>query len=326
MALSERATGEDRAADRDPLLDRAYAGVARAEPPQSLDEAIRAAARREVGSRPRSLKSALHAWRIPVSLAAVVVLSVSVVLLMREEGADQSDMRPFAPAPELPAKQAGQRTKEEDRARRDTAVPAAEAPAGERSSARNAQPTETARREPAASAPATPSAPALPPKTGEGADQAKAPTPAEPAPAAAQPDRLTRQATPFPEAKEDREAASADKLVSPAGAAAKRAESEAAAGAAEARAPNAAPEAAARLRAAPAPPAAKPAVRAPSADVGALAARQPVWAGFEKLPAERWIERIEELQRAGRLAEAREMLEELKRRFPEYPVPASLAP
>jgi hypothetical protein len=49
--------------------------------------------------------------------------------------------------------------------------------------------------------------------------------------------------------------------------------------------------------------------------------RLPAWHGFEKEPPRKWLEKIEELKRQGRVAEAEEMLAEVKRRFPEFPLP-----
>jgi hypothetical protein len=49
--------------------------------------------------------------------------------------------------------------------------------------------------------------------------------------------------------------------------------------------------------------------------------RQPVWHGYEKEPPQKWLERIEELKRQGRAAEAEDMLSEFRRRFPEHPLP-----
>ena len=87
MALKEHTPGTPAGSERDPLLDRAYRGAATDEPPARLDAAILAAARREAGARPRPLSAVLRAWRVPVSIAAVVVLSVSLVTLVREEPA-----------------------------------------------------------------------------------------------------------------------------------------------------------------------------------------------------------------------------------------------
>jgi hypothetical protein len=86
MALNERNTD---GLERDPLLDRLYAQTGLEEPGAGLDATIRAAARREVQARPHALGARLRRWRLPISIAAVVMLSVSVVTLMREEGADR---------------------------------------------------------------------------------------------------------------------------------------------------------------------------------------------------------------------------------------------
>ena len=82
--------------DRDAALDRVYAFGEREEPPERLDDAIRAAARREVGARPALPGKTRRAWYVPVSLAAVLVLSVTLVTLMREEGTDRLDVAPPA--------------------------------------------------------------------------------------------------------------------------------------------------------------------------------------------------------------------------------------
>ena len=105
MALTGRDTAASPDSPRDPALDRAYAAGTREEPPARLDAAILAAARREVHAGPRTLGSVFRAWRVPVALAAVLVGSVSVVLLMREEGADRLDQAPprvAAPAADSP--------------------------------------------------------------------------------------------------------------------------------------------------------------------------------------------------------------------------------
>ncbi len=76
--------------ERDPQLTAGYRAGAREEPPAHLDAALRAAARREVGAGPGSAGAArFRNWGVPVSLAAVVVLSATVVMMMREEGADR---------------------------------------------------------------------------------------------------------------------------------------------------------------------------------------------------------------------------------------------
>jgi hypothetical protein len=74
--------------DHDARLTRIYRAAGDETPPLRLDQAICGAARREAGAGPRSL-SRLRTWHVPVSLAAVMVLSLTVVLMMREEGADR---------------------------------------------------------------------------------------------------------------------------------------------------------------------------------------------------------------------------------------------
>ena len=80
--MSER---PDNDGTRDPQLSAEYRAAAQDMPSPALDAAILAAARREVGARPRPAGFSFRAWRAPLSVAAVVVLSVSLVMLMREE-------------------------------------------------------------------------------------------------------------------------------------------------------------------------------------------------------------------------------------------------
>jgi len=80
------------------------------EPSSALDEAIRAQARRAVGARPRSAGSpfSLSTWRLPLSLAAMLVLSVTLTVMVTRQdrrlpSADESGARRSAPAAEPPA-------------------------------------------------------------------------------------------------------------------------------------------------------------------------------------------------------------------------------
>lgn len=75
--------------EHDPQLAALYRAATTAEPPAHLDDAIRAAARREIAAGPR--RAGVRRWALPVSLAALLVLSVSVVTLMREQGADRPE-------------------------------------------------------------------------------------------------------------------------------------------------------------------------------------------------------------------------------------------
>lgn len=92
--------GSDQNTDAE--VSRRYRQIAGDQPPADLDAAILAAARREVGAGPRKR---MHAWHLPLSLAAVVVLSVSLVTLMNERddaeiGAEKE--KPRAPASAAP--------------------------------------------------------------------------------------------------------------------------------------------------------------------------------------------------------------------------------
>jgi hypothetical protein len=84
----------------DPGLASVYAALPEEPLPDHLDAGIRAAARRAVGSQPRKRAYRFPmAWRLPVAVAAVVVLSVSLVTLMIDEGDQQRTglQRPAAP-------------------------------------------------------------------------------------------------------------------------------------------------------------------------------------------------------------------------------------
>lgn len=70
---------------RDPDIDAAYRETTRDEPPRALDERILAAAHRAVSARPASIgRSFTQRWRVPVALAATVVLSATVTLMVYE--------------------------------------------------------------------------------------------------------------------------------------------------------------------------------------------------------------------------------------------------
>jgi ribonuclease E len=89
----------------DPHLARLMAAVGDEQPPAALDAAIQAAARREVSARPQTAGGGTAApvvrgkrnWYVPVSIAAVLVLSVSLVTLVHEEKGDEL-AQPKAPA------------------------------------------------------------------------------------------------------------------------------------------------------------------------------------------------------------------------------------
>ena len=339
-------------AERDPRLDRLYRETAREEPPARVDAAILAAAHREVGARPRAVSARLRGWRVPVSIAAVVVLSVSLVTVMREEGGGQLEPPPSvdlystdsktarvpqAAAPE--AAKAPERALPAAPAARDDASPSsgaerakAAAETALRAEKASAKAEEDGSRR-AAEATAARSAamePQVPPRTG-----APAPQPFQEAPVAGgqRPALSADQAADMGMARQPSgirgsAAGSSATPVGPAGAPAPaermvqrdRAAASEAAGSLSAVPPPAAST----------PAAAKPRMRAESqapqaerklADTARVAA---LVKEFESQPAEKWLDKIEALRREGRRGEADELLVEFKRRFPDHPLPPAL--
>ncbi len=69
----------------DDQISALYRKVSAEQPPSHLDDAILAAAKREVHATPRPLSPFSTRWTLPFSLAAVIVLSVSVVTLVQKD-------------------------------------------------------------------------------------------------------------------------------------------------------------------------------------------------------------------------------------------------
>jgi hypothetical protein len=80
----------------DSPLSRAYRETGREEPPAHLDTAILAHAKAAVGMRRKPR------WFMPLSLAATVVLSIGVVLLLSREGVTPVPMETPSPMPVAP--------------------------------------------------------------------------------------------------------------------------------------------------------------------------------------------------------------------------------
>jgi len=272
--------------ERDPRLEKAYRAGAHEEPPAHLDAAIRAAARRAVGAGPVGAMR-FRNWSVPLSLAAVVVLSVTVVTMMRDEGGDRWEA-PSSPAmtektapllPEAVPELGGNRLAD----RLDQAIPA--------------EPQQSATL-PGASRPA----PAR-----------VAPEPALP-PAAEMAQRARKSAAPrakiaadeVARAEEDKEARR-ERMQS---------------------APTAAPQP--QLRSAP------PASGDTAAGYGSTAESSPpvaaltdapqsrLWKDLIHQPPEKWIQRITELHRAGKTADADALAVEFRRRFPGERLPVDV--
>ncbi|MEK7877399.1 MAG: hypothetical protein AAB325_14550 [Pseudomonadota bacterium] len=256
--------------ERDARLTALYRAAAREEPPPALDDAIRAAARRAVSSRPQRVSSRfVRSWRVPLSIAAVMLLTVSLVTVMREEAPEvmlpPGGVRPLGEADHMqagPVLDAGESA---------TAVPKTVEPHAQRSDRVGLKP---------------------PARTGSSGigfrDNRISPDPA----AGSRKDRVAAEAV----------------TRTPAPAPVPAAIPELAAGAAM-REPSRARVAAA--------PAAQPSASPPASQIaGTILPRA-------DLPPEKWLERIEQLRRQGKLEAARTSLAEFRKRYPDYELPAS---
>jgi resuscitation-promoting factor RpfA len=338
MSASGRNSGTPGGAERDPRLDRLYRETGREEPPERLDAAILAAARREVGARPRAISARLRAWRVPVSIAAVVVVSASLVTLVREEGGGELELpstsdrfsKPAATVPAPPAAREAAKTPASPKP--SAAGPAArdDAAAGATSSAKLAEET-LLRKQRAADVPAERRAASESRVPARAA--APSPQPFESVPAAREqhPALSTDQAAGTGMATQSLGVRGGE-LESSAAPAEPAAEQPRAAARMMQR--NRADSAAGAMSAAPPPaavaPAAKPVAKAesramrderqpaPSARVAALLKE------LDSQPAEKWLEKIDALIREGRKDDADEMLAEFKRRFPGHPLPPGM--
>ncbi len=141
---------------REPEITRRYRELDREEPPRALDEAILAAARGALETRPAPLvaPTARRRWYVPLAAAAVIVLSVVVTLEMQRE---QPDAELSAPPPLPPVS----RPDSAPAAPRSDAAPRTEAPrdaAGENQTAARAkaEPRRTVPAPPAIAIPAPP--------------------------------------------------------------------------------------------------------------------------------------------------------------------------
>jgi hypothetical protein len=85
--------------DRD--ISKHYRTLPREEPPRHLDDAIRAAARRAVGTRPAPVvvPTGRQRWYFPLAAAAIIVLAVAVTMhVEREQPAEEIVSAPAATA------------------------------------------------------------------------------------------------------------------------------------------------------------------------------------------------------------------------------------
>lgn len=308
--------------ERDAGLAALYRASAQDEPPPALDDAIRAAARRGVSSKPRLAGSPFsRSWRVPMSIAAVLVLCVSLVMLMREEESEVAGLpRAEVPATDVvspPARRAADAgTNNTGAAAQSEAVPAAKTPLRAGPEPSPEKPPARAEADASGAAPAV-SARSVPTQAFPGSaarDRALAVPPAEntqrlakeemqrdvAAATAAQQQALPAKAARLAGVAEGAPATTAAPAPTAGGAAEAKSDSKVQA----ARADSASRESEQR------PPAPAVKTRSVEADID--------------LPPEKWLERIEELRKQGKLTEAKASLTEFRKRFPDHALPPSL--
>jgi hypothetical protein len=277
-----------------PQLSELYRAAPAENPPERLDAAIQAAARRAVGARPRAAGGALlRAWRVPLSIAAVLVMSVSMVTLTVRHKGDQLIEPPLpAGAPALPSEATAAAGSADMAGKAASASAAKSVMMGTSRQGAVADAVEPARPSGAA-APKPQEAPVA--STGAPPPRAFVPsaTPAAPA-----------------ESPESRVAAAQEEQAG-------GAPSRALARAAPATAPQAARvegQAMHRERTA-----ATAGVAADAVLPAATLVRE-----LDTQPPEKWLDKILGLRQQGRAREADELLAEFRKRHPNHPVPPSL--
>lgn len=281
---------------QDKELTRLYREAAREQPSAELDARMLAAAR--AAARPPAAPAAnswISSWRIPVALAAVVLLSFTLTLLVREG----EEVRP--PAPDQAVATPGTPHSKTEAAPAlvapiRPALPGAKRPA--------AEPRQLPPRD-AGPAPRDASAPAAAGRSPESAD---APAPKldvfAPEPAAGTAANLARERKAMQAAPS---AAAGDELRSRVMTDRQQEETARPEAFAAPPAPLAAPSPALRGQLAPAPVPGR-------AGMAEKAARSP----------EQWLAEIRRLKRAGKAAEAETSLAEFRKRYPQYSLPEDL--
>ena len=118
----------------DPKISQRYRELPREEPPRALDDAILAASRRAVQSRPAPLvaPTGRRRWYVPVAAAAVITLAVAVTLhIQHDRPSEEIDaVAPAMKVQETPAPKTTEPARAERRAPQPfAAAPSAPAPA-----------------------------------------------------------------------------------------------------------------------------------------------------------------------------------------------------
>jgi len=306
---------------RDPRLDVAYRDAATDEPPAAIDERIRAAARRAVAAGPQPLEARARAevqrswiarWRVPMSIAATVVVAVTLSYMVEREDARLArvDVLPSSAPPQAVAVAPAEAAK--------SPVPAA-APTADLAQAERAAKVESARADAAVAESARP----LQQST---ADQPR-PTTSPAAKALDRTDGPTANGMLAKEAERRQAASDATPPASPPPQTRVAPAETQAAPAAAASAPLPAPA-----------PMARP---APARDLAEPAGRDRAFAdrpgrmerGAASISAEQkvrtpeeWLEELRRLKASGRTDEFVKELAEFRKRFPDYKLPTDLSP
>lgn len=145
---------------QDPRVSAGYRALGDEGPPQALDAAILAASRRAVGAGPRRAGFSVRRWALPVSIAAVVVLTMSLVVRIQLERPELESPLPIPAAPPATEEKVAPRDAKQEA---DALAKRAEPPQAQpKAKARAAEPAAGERERQSMSAPAaeTPAAPA----------------------------------------------------------------------------------------------------------------------------------------------------------------------
>lgn len=300
--------------ERDPALARAWREASGDEPPADLDDAIRAAARRAVHAGPRPAeRSFVQRWRVPLSVAALVVVSASLTLMISQRDAHL----PTAVEPPPSGDAALARSAREATAA-DTTEPAAPAPGTAVRQPLSTQPPSTQPRTPVDASAGTRAQAQARKDEGVSAESREGvvvdTAPAAPS-AAAEP--AAKAAAPAAAGTDLRDEAAFREPSAPA----RPSEVESAEGVHKREA---APELDRMMRQSPASDAAEPPPGRARLKLQARPLASPPMREAEPLP-EQWIEQIRELRRQGQVDEAEASLEQFRERYPDFPLPDDLA-
>lgn len=302
---------------RDPRLDGAYHDAATDEPPPAIDERIRAAARRAVAAGPQSLKARARAevqrswiarWRVPMSIAASVLVAVTLSYMVQDETIQKApiDGLPRSTSPQAVAVAPVEGAK---------APVSAAAPTPDPAQVERAAKVESAR-----------AAAAVAPSANLHERAAVEQPPPAPAPAVSAPAGVDRPAANGMLAKEAERRQAASDAAPPASppppARVAPADTQAAPAAAASAPPPMAKPAPARSLA---EPASRDRAFADRPDRMAREAAS-VSAEPKARTPEEWLEELRRLKASGRTDELAKELAEFRKRFPDYKLPADLLP